>query len=254
MYIVKNAVKSITRNKLRNILIGVIVLIISVSACVSLSIRQAAEVAKQDALSGLNVTAQISFDRRKAMEEMKSEFDSDSKSSDSSEKSFDRSKFDFDVLQGSSLTLDEYMTYTKALSDGDGYYYSGAVSLNSADDDLLPYGTEESSSDSSSDDKSSNNTDNNSGRRPLATTISQIQTVRAICLADRWMRNSVLIRVTFQSLAIPPMTRLPLCSATTEATTLRKVTEAYLTKPPTLSSVLSATSSPSTTTFPLAIR
>ena len=163
MYIVKNAVKSITRNKLRNILIGVIVLIISVSACVSLSIRQAAEVAKQDALSGLNVTAQISFDRRKAMEEMKSEFDSDSKSSDSSEKSFDRSKFDFDVLQGSSLTLDEYMTYTKALSDGDGYYYSGAVSLNSADDDLLPYGTEESTSDSSSDDKSSNNTDNNSG-------------------------------------------------------------------------------------------
>ena len=70
MYILKNAVKSITRNKLRNILIGIIVLIISVSACVSLSIRQAAETAKADTLSSLNVTAQISFDRQKAMEEM----------------------------------------------------------------------------------------------------------------------------------------------------------------------------------------
>ena len=71
MYIIKNAVKSITRNKLRNILIGIIVLIISLSACVSLSIRQASEAAKEDTINSMNVTAQISFDRRKAMEEMK---------------------------------------------------------------------------------------------------------------------------------------------------------------------------------------
>ncbi|MCH5298954.1 MAG: ABC transporter permease [Ruminococcus sp.] len=136
MYIFKNAVKSITRNKLRNILIGIIVLIIAVSACVSLSIQQAAEVAKEDTLSNLSVTAQISFDRQKAMEEMRNNAD------EGSDGMPDRSKFDFDILQGSSLTLDNYMTYTKALGDGDSYYYSGAFSLD-ATGDLLPYGTEE---------------------------------------------------------------------------------------------------------------
>lgn len=163
MYIVKNAFKSITRNKLRNILIGVIVLIISVSACVSLSIQQAAEVAKQDTLSNLSVTAQISFDRKKAMEEMQQNGSSDNDNNSSSEKSFDRGKFDFDVLQGSSLSLDDYMKYTKALQKGDSYYYSGAVSLN-ATGDLLPYGTsEDDDSDSSSDSKSSDSkSDSNS--------------------------------------------------------------------------------------------
>lgn len=144
MYILKNALKSITRNKLRNILIGVIVLIISLSACVSLSIREAAQAAKEDTLSGLQVTGTISFDRQKAMEEMK-------KSSDSSS-SNDKSKFDFDVLQGSSLSLSDYMKYTKALKSGDSYYYSGAISLN-ATGKLTPYGTSE---DEDSDSKSEN--------------------------------------------------------------------------------------------------
>ncbi len=160
MYIIKNAVKSITRNKLRNILIGIIVLIISLSACVSLSIRQASEAAKEDTLNSLNVTAQISFDRRKAMDKMKDE--ASSQSSDNSEgKSMDRGKFDFDVLQGSSLTLDDYMKYTKALGDGDGYYYSGAFSLN-ATGDLLPYGTSEDSDSSSDSDNSEKNKSDNS--------------------------------------------------------------------------------------------
>ena len=164
MYIIKNAFKSITRNKARNILIGIIVLIISVSACVSLSIQQAAEVAKEDTLSKLNVTAQISFDRKKAMDDMRQKAYASGNESDSgsSEKDFDRGMFDFDVLQGSSLSLDDYMTYTKALSDGDGYYYSGALSLNAAGD-LLPYGTSEEDGDSSSDSGSSKSTDSNSG-------------------------------------------------------------------------------------------
>lgn len=142
MYILKNAIKSITRNKLRNILIGIIVLIIAISACVSLSIQQAAEVAKEDTLSSLSVTAQISFDRQKAMEEMRNNADEGSNGMP------DRSKFDFDVLQGSSLSIDDYMTYTKALGDGDSYYYSGAFSLD-ATGDLLPYGTEEEDEDDS---------------------------------------------------------------------------------------------------------
>lgn len=162
MYVLKNALKSITRNKLRNILIGIIVLIISISACVSLSIREAAEAAKEDTLSDLQVTGTISFNRQKAMEEMKksSSSSSGSKSSSSSTKT-DRSKFDFDVLQGSSLSLSDYKKYAKALKSGDSYYYSGAVSLN-ATGKILPYGTSEDddSSSSSTNSKSNSNSGN----------------------------------------------------------------------------------------------
>ena len=43
MYIIKNARRCIGRSKGRNILIGIIALVIAVSACIGLSIRQAAE-------------------------------------------------------------------------------------------------------------------------------------------------------------------------------------------------------------------
>ena len=54
MYIIKNAFKCICRAKGRNVLIGIIALVIAVSACLGLSIRQAAESAKESALEFLN--------------------------------------------------------------------------------------------------------------------------------------------------------------------------------------------------------
>lgn len=147
MYIIRNAIKSITRNKLRNILIGIIVLVIAVSACVALSIRQAAETTKTDTLNSMSVTGQISFDRTKAMQEM-------SENNENSANGFYRGKFNFEAL-GASLTLDDYITYTEALQDGDSYYYSSSASLN-ATGDLLPYGTEESSDESSSESAETN--------------------------------------------------------------------------------------------------
>lgn len=150
MYIFKNAIKSITRNKLRNILLGIIVLVVAISACVALSIRESAEIAREDTLEGLTITAQISFDRTKAMEDMVKPEDMTENEGTSGEngesKPFDRGNFDFDVLQGSTLTLEEYLTYTQAQQEGDSYYYSGAFSLN-ATGDFLPYGTEEEEQD-----------------------------------------------------------------------------------------------------------
>lgn len=70
MYIINNAFKSILRNKARNILIGVIVFVIATASCVALSIRQAAETAKEDTLDSLSISAQISYDRSKAMADM----------------------------------------------------------------------------------------------------------------------------------------------------------------------------------------
>lgn len=67
MYIIKNALKSIMRTKGRNILIMIIVLIIAISCCVALSIRQAAETTKREGPNNLFITAEIEVDREKIM-------------------------------------------------------------------------------------------------------------------------------------------------------------------------------------------
>ena len=70
MYVLKNALKSVSRSMGRNILIGIIVLVISISCCIGLSIRQAAESARTQTLDSLSVTAQISVDRQAMMQQM----------------------------------------------------------------------------------------------------------------------------------------------------------------------------------------
>lgn len=65
MFVVKNAWKSVTRNKGRNMLIIVIVTIIAAAATIGLSIRQAAATARSSGLDNTTVTAQIGLDRGK---------------------------------------------------------------------------------------------------------------------------------------------------------------------------------------------
>lgn len=112
MYLVKNAMRSISRSKGRNILIGIIVFVISFSACISLSIREASDTAAKEAMEGLKVTAQISLDREAMMQ----------KGEDREEKK--------ELLQGTEeLSLEELMTYAKADSV-DTFYYTVSASVN----------------------------------------------------------------------------------------------------------------------------
>ena len=121
MYIIKNALRCIGRSKGRNILIGIIALVIAISACIGLSIRQAAESAKSSALEGMSVTATISYDRASAMGNMAGgrpgmgggEFGGGS---------FDPSQFGDIMGKSSSLTLEEYLKYAEAESVQDFYY------------------------------------------------------------------------------------------------------------------------------------
>lgn len=68
MYILKNAWRSVVRSKGRNVLIGIIVLVIALSSCVALSIRQAAESARENSLESLEITGQISMNRQAMMQ------------------------------------------------------------------------------------------------------------------------------------------------------------------------------------------
>lgn len=141
MYIIKNAFKCIGRSKGRNILIGVIVLVIAVSACVGLSIRQAAEKAKSDTLEGLTVTATISFDRRTIMNQVQSG------SAQSEGGKFDKGQFAELMGAASSLTLDDYLKYADADSVKE-FYYSETASVNGSET-FSPVTSDESTSEAS---------------------------------------------------------------------------------------------------------
>ncbi len=131
MYIIKNALRCIGRSKGRNILIGIIALVIAISACIGLSIRQAAESAKASALEGMSVTATIQYNRAEAMGNMGGGrpgmggggFDGGS---------FDPSQLGDIMGKGSSLTLEEYQKYAAAESVKD-FYYTLTAYLNGSE-------------------------------------------------------------------------------------------------------------------------
>lgn len=68
MYILKNAWKNMWRAKGRNILIGIIVVIISLASCIALSINNSAKEIINSEKENASVTATISVDRQKMME------------------------------------------------------------------------------------------------------------------------------------------------------------------------------------------
>lgn len=117
MYILKNALRNIRRAKLRNILIGIIVLIIAISACLGLSIRQAAVNAKETGLEGLSVTAQISIDRQSMMQGMGG----------------GREQMLEGLQRMEALTLAQMQEYAENENVKD-FYYTLSVSMNGNDD------------------------------------------------------------------------------------------------------------------------
>ena len=159
MYIIKNTLRCIGRSKGRNILIGIIALVIAVSACIGLSIRQAAESAKDSALDGMSITATISYDRAGAMGNMAGDRPGMGGGGFMGG-SFDPSQFGDIMGKGSSLTLEEYQKYAQAESVQDFYYtltayFNGSesfspVSDETADDSEDSDGTLDGSLDDSS--------------------------------------------------------------------------------------------------------
>ena len=143
MYIIKNALRCIGRSKGRNVLIGIIALVIAVSACLGLSIRQAAESAKASTLEGLSITATISYDRSSMMNDIMG-------GGVPGSGSFDRDQFKDIMGSASSLTLEEYQTYAQAESVED-FYYTLTAAFN-GNDELEPVtdDTEDDESESNS--------------------------------------------------------------------------------------------------------
>ena len=143
MYIIKNAFRCIGRSKGRNILIGIIALVIAISACIGLSIRQASENAKTSALEGLSITATISYDRANAMGQM----GGGRPGGFGGGGGFDRDQFADLMGSASSLTLEEYQKYAEASTVQDFYYTLTAYLNGSENFSPVSDETEDSESD-----------------------------------------------------------------------------------------------------------
>ena len=122
MYILKNAWRSISRAKVRNVLIGVIVLVIAISSCVALSIREASNQARAQYLEDLEITAQISVDRSAMMKDFSGKM----------EGGFDRDSMKEMLINQNELSLEELQTYAQAESVKD-FYYTGTTTVNADD-------------------------------------------------------------------------------------------------------------------------
>ncbi|MDL2276267.1 ABC transporter permease [Breznakia sp. OttesenSCG-928-G09] len=126
MYIIKNAIRNIWRTKGKNILIAIIVFIIGLSCCIALSIKQAAQSARDTGLDKLNITATIQFDRQQMMQDMQPPEESDESSAE------DMREKMRDAMANQNLSLEELQTYAKADSVKD-FYYTSTISMNGND-------------------------------------------------------------------------------------------------------------------------
>ncbi|KAB7788212.1 ABC transporter permease [Bifidobacterium cebidarum] len=169
MFVLNNAWKTVIRNKGRNILIVLIVAIIAAAATIGLAIRNAASTARETGLANTSVTATISVDRSKLMEQARESQSSSSDSSDSSSSSSSGdSAPDFDsmrsALEGSTLTLADYQKYLKASSVSVSSYYSESTGVSGTDSfQPVESSTANAANSSSSDSSSSSSDSSNSG-------------------------------------------------------------------------------------------
>ena len=117
MYIMKNAFISISRNKGRNILIGIIITVIACACTIALAIRNTANMTVEEYQNANDIVGSISFDRQSLMENFKG--------------GEDATKNNIEAFNNvESLTIDSINNYGN--SDYlKGYYYVYATSLDS---------------------------------------------------------------------------------------------------------------------------
>lgn len=117
MYILKNSLVSIMRNKGRNILIGIIILVIACSTTVTLAIRNTANNLVKNYEEAHDIIATVSFNR----EQLSSNFKGGEESQKSNIEAFNNIE---------SLKVEEIKNYGES-EYLKGYYYMYATSLNS---------------------------------------------------------------------------------------------------------------------------
>lgn len=125
MYVFKNAFVSIVRNKGRNLLIGIIVVVIACACAVTLAIRNSASALIESYQNKYEVVATIGVNRESMREGMKMDKDA---TADDREANMDNMKEIFSNV--SSLTVEEIENYGDS-EYVDKYYYQKSIGVDS---------------------------------------------------------------------------------------------------------------------------
>ena len=125
MLVIIGAIKSITRAKGRNILIGIIALVIAAASCVSLSISSSADKLEKKGIADSTITAVIAPDQEYMRNQIEQQRGNQGGMGNI-----------FRMTEG--IPLSEHEKYSKSNSV-QNFYYSMSTSLN-ASGELLPYG------------------------------------------------------------------------------------------------------------------
>lgn len=126
MFLFKYAWLNLKASWSRNLLIGIIIIVISLASCLALSIRETAEKTRESEMDQLNVTANINVDREYVMKAM----------SGNQGVSREEAKEALEEIQ--SISLEEYMVYAEAESV-DAFYYTLTTYVN-GNEELRPIG------------------------------------------------------------------------------------------------------------------
>lgn len=127
MFIVRNALHNVVRNKGRNALMIIIVAIITAAATVALAIVQAAERARTSALDDTTISAQISIDRGAMIGKTR-----DAQSGGADMQAMRES------MASKQLTLDDYQKYDKSEYGVASSYYTETASAAAVDGGVEP--------------------------------------------------------------------------------------------------------------------
>lgn len=127
MYIIKNALVSISRNKGRNILIGIIAIVISCAASIALAIKNSATALISSYENQYDVTATIGINR----ENMKDQMHMDRDATDS-ERENQKNNMNNIFEEASNIAIEDIENYGNS-SYVKSYYYQVSVGVNAQD-------------------------------------------------------------------------------------------------------------------------
>lgn len=119
MYIFKNAILSITRNKGRNILIGIIIMVIGAACAVTLSIKNSANTLVKAYEEKYNIESTISFNREKLMENFTPGEDNAESNIDAFNDIYSITAADVEKYGDSNYVDYYYYTYTLGMNGND---------------------------------------------------------------------------------------------------------------------------------------
>lgn len=133
MYIIKNALISIKRNKGRNILLGIIILVIACATTVTLAIRNSADTLIESYDNKYDITASISVNRENMRQNMGQPSSENAASSDDSSSREEKMKEMSEAFSAASKISEKDI---ESYADSDyvkSYYYTRSLEMNAED-------------------------------------------------------------------------------------------------------------------------